>query len=390
MDFLHTFCGFTKGYSDTVRRGFAKKTGTEKFIPEIHDGFIKTMNEKYGENTEEYEKLIVSFLQVIEDASSYLFSKNHSHPYSMMGFVCAWLRYHYPLQFVTSALNIYEGKEDKTAEIVEYAESESIKILPIKFGKSKSEYFFDKESNSIYKGIGSIKFLNGTVADEIYELSNNKYDTFIDLLLDIKGKTSTNSRQLDILVKLDFFSEFGNSKELLRIIEISERFKFGEAKSMKKDKLTDEYLYELVSRYGTDKNAKGVELKSFTLTDSKGLLLECESTIKKIGLEDLSFKLKIEFQQEYLGYISLVSGKEEDRPKLYVKEHYVINKKSTGKPCGCNIICQSIGSGKQSKFVVWNKTLNKCGQLKEGDIINCISWKKNGDDFELLEFNHIF
>jgi hypothetical protein len=107
-------------------------------------------------------------------------------------------------------------------------------------------------------------------------------------------------------------------------------------------------------------------------------------------LDDIPIKIKIEIQQEYLGYISLVSGKEDDRPKLYVKEHYVINKKATGKPCGCNIICQSIGSGKQSKFVIWNKTLNKCGQIKKGDVINCLGYKKNGDDFELLEFSQIF
>ena len=390
MNFLHTFCGFTKGYADIVRRGFAKKTGTEKFIPEIHDGFIKTMNERYGENTDEYERLIISFLQVIEDASSYLFSKNHSHPYSMMGFVCAWLRYHYPLEFVTSALNIYEGKEDKTAEIVEYAESEKIRILPIKFGKSKAEYFFDKQTNSIYKGIGSIKFLNGVVADEMYELSKNKYDTFMDLLLDIKTLTSANSRQLDILIKLDFFSDFGNSRELLKMVELAERFKFGEAKSIKKDKLIDTGLYNVVSKYSTDKNAKGVELKSFTLTDPRGLLAECEVMVRDLNLEDLSFKLKIEFQQEYLGYISLVTEKEEDRPKLYVKEHYPIFKKATGTMCGCNIICQSVGSGKQSKFVVWNRTLNKNGEIKKGNIILCTGYKKNGEDFELTDYSQIF
>lgn len=389
MEFLHEFCGFTKGYADIVRRGFAKKTGTEKFIPEIHDGFIKTMNEKYGEDTEKYEEVIVSFLKVIEDASSYLFSKNHSHPYSMIGFVCAWLRFHYPLEFITSALNIYEGKEEKTAEIVEYAEKEKVRILPIKFGKSKSEYFFDSQNKSIYKGIGSIKFLNGVVADEIYELSKNKYETFVDLILDIKSKTSTNSRQLDILTKLDFFSDFGNVRELLKIIELAEKFKFGEAKSIKKDKLLGDPLYEVVARYATDRNAKGVELKSFTITDCKGLLRECEEIVRLFKLEDIPIKIKIEIQQEYLGYISLVSGKEDDRPKLYVKEHYVINKRATGKPCGCNIICQSIGSGKQSKFVVWNKTLNKCGQIKKGDVINCLGYKKNGDDFELLEFSQI-
>ena len=47
IEFLHRFCGYSMGQADIVRRGFAKKTGTEKFIPDIKAGFIKTMKEKY-------------------------------------------------------------------------------------------------------------------------------------------------------------------------------------------------------------------------------------------------------------------------------------------------------------------------------------------------------
>ena len=92
IEFLNKFCGFTMGAADSVRRGFAKKTGTEQYIPQIKDGFIKTMQEKYNTTKEEAEKIIESFLKVIEDASDYLFSLNHSLPYSMIGFACGYLR----------------------------------------------------------------------------------------------------------------------------------------------------------------------------------------------------------------------------------------------------------------------------------------------------------
>ena len=41
ISFLNQFCGYTMGEADVIRRGFAKKTGTEKFIPNIKKGFIK-------------------------------------------------------------------------------------------------------------------------------------------------------------------------------------------------------------------------------------------------------------------------------------------------------------------------------------------------------------
>lgn len=93
IEFLYKFCGFTMGEADIVRRHFSKKTGTENDIPIIKDGgymlndrgeaindhyikgFIKTMKDNCGVEKEKAEELIVNFLQVIIDASSYLFSK---------------------------------------------------------------------------------------------------------------------------------------------------------------------------------------------------------------------------------------------------------------------------------------------------------------------------
>ena len=95
-----------------------------------------------------------------------------------------------------------------------------IKLSNIKFGMSRAKYSYNKDKHLIIKGIGSIKFLNETVAEELYTLSQGRvYNNFIDLLVDITEKTSCNSRQLDILIKLDYFSDFGEANELLYIVD---------------------------------------------------------------------------------------------------------------------------------------------------------------------------
>ena len=109
IQFLHEYCGYTMGEADVVRRHFAKKTGTDKDIPQIKAGFAKTMAERYNMSQDESDKVIADFIQVIIDASNYLFSLNHSQPYSYEGYVSGWLRYHYPLQFLTVAMNINQG-----------------------------------------------------------------------------------------------------------------------------------------------------------------------------------------------------------------------------------------------------------------------------------------
>ena len=232
IDFLHQYCGFTMGEADIVRRGFAKKTGTDQFIPIIKnggylngnqghyiDGYIKTMESKYNISAEKSEEDIVAFIQVIEDASSYLFSLNHSQPYSFMGYACGYLRYYYPTEFITCCLNINKDNSDKTKAVTEYAKKSGIEIIPIKFGHSRADYSCDSVGKKIYKGVASIKNLNSTVAEELYTLSQeNTYNNFVDLLIDINTKTSCNSRQLDILVKLDYFSDFGEPNQLTYII----------------------------------------------------------------------------------------------------------------------------------------------------------------------------
>nr|WP_283159825.1 hypothetical protein [Paenibacillus sp. HGF7] len=113
-------------------------------------------------------------------------------------------------------LNIADNL-DKVGKIAEYANSIGVNIEPIMFRKSVSEYMMAKEENAIYKGIRSIKYLNEQIANELYELKDNTYETFCDLLVDIFEKTSCDSRQLQILIKLGFFKEFGGNKELFNI-----------------------------------------------------------------------------------------------------------------------------------------------------------------------------
>lgn len=297
IEFLHIFCGYTMGEADVVRRGFAKKTGTEKFIPKIKSGFSETMQKKFSVAEKESEKLIVNFIKVIEDASSYLFSKNHADPYSWIGYICGYLRYHYPLEFITTALNIFEGKEEKSLAIINYAKKQGIKISPIKFRYSIAQYNFNKDTNEIYKGISSIKFMNANVADEIYSLRENQYRNFIELIYDLKNKTSINSRQLKILIELDFFSEFGDTNYLLGLYDLFDTLD-GKVQ-FKKEKLAEMGIPEDMIRLFAEKETD----KMFTKVNTKGFL---EYAAKQAKYNHRTLKEKIHAQINHLGYVDII------------------------------------------------------------------------------------
>ena len=303
IEFLHSFCGYTMGEADIVRRGFAKKTGTEKFIPKIKSGFIKTMKEKYDVDEDEANHLIENFLKVIRSASLYAFSKNHSDPYSFLGYVVGYLRCYYKLETVTTAMNIYRDDDDKCLEILGYAKRNNISINPIKFGKSGSDYTMDKTTNSIYRGIASVKYCNSQIADELLELSKNKYDTFIDLLYDINEKTCVNSRQLEILTKLNFFSDFGKNKYLLGVIDIFD--KFSKAKIITKKKMEELGVSEfLMKKYA------GKETKSqYREIDNAGLMKELCSRLDDDSMDIME---QVKAEKEFLGSCSYVNKSMKD------------------------------------------------------------------------------
>lgn len=293
MQFLVKFCGYSDAESDTVRRGIAKKYGTEKFIDEIHDRFLDYSHKTYGVSTELLEEIFPPIKQGILDATYYAFSWNHSDSYSCIGYVCGYLRYYHPVEFITAALNTFQDKEEKTVAITEYAKKNNVEIKPIKFRFSQAKYSCNGEE--IYKGIASIKFLNAQIADELYELGKNKYDNFLDLLLAMKD-ISINSKQLTILIKLDFFSEFGEINTLLKQYELFGNI-YGK-KQFKVDKLEElEIPVHIIMEH-----AKKQTDKLFKDFDSMELL---KAIVKEYQYPKTSIVDKIKYQQEFYGYIQL-------------------------------------------------------------------------------------
>lgn len=391
MQFLVKFCGYSAAESDNVRRAIAKKKGTETLLPEIEKRFIEYSSAHYDITEDRCAEVIKPFLQIILDASAYGFSWNHSDAYSSIGYVCGYLRYHYPLEFLTAALNIFGDNMDKTADITSYANRVGIKVTLPKWGLSKGEYFFDRDKKIIAKGLTSIKYMSAALADELYNLAASKqYTSFMDVLKDLDEKTSINSRQLEILIKLDFFSDFGNQRELLRLTDLfSNMFKKGEAKQIKKSVVDGTPLENIVKKYAVGVTKSGGVAKSYTLLDVMSILRESEKAIKDMHMEDLSDIIKVRNFYDVMGYIGYVSGNECDRRKLYVSELKPLHRKKDGKHFGYSIFTKSIGSGKESRFTVFNKVYDK-DPIKEGDIIFCKAYDRDGEYYTLTAYDKVF
>ena len=357
--FLQQICGLSGSEADNVRRAIARKQmdRLEKALPKIQDGYV----EKSGKPREEALQELQEYIQILIDASSYMFGYNHSIAYCLIGYLCAYLRYYYPAEFILSYLNNADN-EDDIVNGYELSRIYHIDILPPRFRHSIDKYVLDKETNQIYKGVESIKFLNKECSLFLYSLRNKSYNTFIDLLINIaeskdeQGRAYVNSRQLEILIKLQYFEEFGHNKKLMVIYE---HFKNLYGKKVIAKNRIDElnlpsYVFDIDGITETDKQYR------FENMNNVLYLIESNTENQSFDIEE-----QVIFEKEALGYINATYNV--DKNVCYVLD---VNQKYTPK-----LTLYSLKTGKSITCKI-NKTLFKNSPLKEGNIIRAIHFEK--------------
>lgn len=365
MKFSMQFCGFSLGESDKLRKAITRKDfeKLEVILNKLRVGFYKTAEERWELSEKEAEKVLSPIIQCMYDASRYAFSWNHSDAYSFIGYACGYLRYYYPLEFIAVCLNVYESDEEKTAKIIKYANSKKISIYPPRFRYSKESYYMDKDNNAIYKGIKSIKYMNNIIAQELYELRNKCYNNFSELLFELRN-TSLNTRQREILIKMDYFEEFGKAKDLIFITNIfSNIFKEGKSVQIPKKNIeNDKTLYEIIKSHSKETEK---QFKDFNILD---IMNDVERVTKEQDLLDYPISLKAKFQLEYQGYVSFKTDKPEDRNKLFIIEANPLKTKDKTRVWAYFIKAISLGTGKIAEVLVYKKVFDIV-PVKVGNII---------------------
>lgn len=278
--------------------GLIKKISKKKIKQKDFDNLEITLKDNWIKNTGS-ELMFQETWNMIQSCISYGFCSAHAAATSLDMCYGAYLKVNHPIEYYTVCFNNYSDDQTRTNKLKKELEYFGIKLKGVKFRYSTSRYGYDKDNNTIYKGLASIKYINENVGDELYKLKDNKYNSFIDLLFDVNN-SSINSRQLDILIKLDFFSEFGSPDYLLKCNELFNEH-YGK-KQIKKDKAFELGLDFDIIRKHCDKETP----KTFTGLDSVGLVNELVSVIKDNGTE---IRTRIAYQMENLGYIDIADKK---------------------------------------------------------------------------------
>lgn len=279
------------GSYDIIKK-IAKKKFKEKELADLKEKLLEGWIKRVGT-----ENGFIETWTVVEQAARYSFNASHSLSYAYDSLYGAYLKSHYPLEYYTTVLNYYSGDEKRTRKLTDELKYFGIKLRPIKFRFSGARYSFNRETNEIYKGIISIKYMNELISDLAVECKDKKYVSFIDCINDFLGTSGVNIRQVRILIDLDFFEEFGDANYLNMQLDLFDRYS-GRSQISKTELSTLHISDEEARRFSAKETAK-----MFSKIDSLAML---RIAATKLKYRRRTLREKIGAQIEHLGYVDIV------------------------------------------------------------------------------------
>lgn len=262
---LFRYAGFPESEVDNARRAIGKKLADK--MAQLQTDFTKGLTKKNWT-----EEQISAIWDLLLKQSTYSFNKGHSTAYGLLSYLTAYLKTHYPVEFMTALLTSRSDKIEKISATIDDCRRMNIQVCPPNVNKSDGQFTVVPNENKILFGLLGIKGLGESVVDEI--IKNRPYKNFDDFTSKI-----TNTSAIVTLIKAGAIPT-KNKMSLLR--------KYAE-------KINPISEYSPVSTLPTYKKLEemGIDVDSFRedkKVDKERLLVKYNSIRKKAHYEQQSIK----------------------------------------------------------------------------------------------------
>ena len=232
MQIFTTVAGYSLGRADIVRRAMSKKKHDvllrerNTFLygeKDLNGNYIIDGALKRGVNLKSANKLF----DEIRAFSSYAFNKSHAAAYALVAYKTAYLKRHYPSQYMAALLTSVLDSSDKTYEYLKECGRLGIKLLPPSV--NESSYGFTACNEGIRFGLLGIKNLGKNLISTI--INERSTDGKFTSLEDFFKRTccnALNSKAVESLIKSGALDEFGYNRRslMLSFEKISEFIEF--------------------------------------------------------------------------------------------------------------------------------------------------------------------
>lgn len=212
MAIAQKVAGFSLGQADILRRAMGKKKKSE--LDKQYAGFSGGMKERgYSEGA------IKALWDILLPFSDYAFNKAHSAAYGVVSYWTAYLKAHYPAEYMAAVLTSVGDSRDKLAMYLNECRRMGIRVLQPDV--SESIGFFSAVGDDIRFGLGAIRNVGSNVVDGIVAArKDGPYTSFHDFLSRVPMHVA-NKRTVESLIKAGAFDSMGSTRRAL--LEVHEQ-----------------------------------------------------------------------------------------------------------------------------------------------------------------------
>ena len=213
MQISNRLAGYSLGDADILRRAMGKKKAEE--MAAQRERFLKGALAQ-GHAQKKVEKIF----DLMEQFAGYGFNKSHSAAYAYLAYVTAYLKAHYPLEFLSALLTSETGNTAKIVKYINECREMGIKVLPPDVNSSDQD-FTPAGDNGIRFGLCAIRNLGGGAAESIMAARNTEgpFKSLFDFCERV-DLGSVNRRIIESLVKAGALDSLpGNRAQLFAMIE---------------------------------------------------------------------------------------------------------------------------------------------------------------------------
>ncbi|PKM91475.1 DNA polymerase III subunit alpha [Candidatus Falkowbacteria bacterium HGW-Falkowbacteria-1] len=221
MQISRELAGFSKGEADTLRKAMGKKI--PELLAEQKEKFVNgCVNNKIAKNLAE------KIFAFIEPFAGYGFNRSHAACYALIAYQTAYLKAHYPAEFMASLLTADQNDTDRISIEIEECRKMGIEIAPpdinesfasftvVTSGTKENKAVDEKEQSKIIRfGLNAIKNVGSHIVEEIIKerKGSGKFNDIFDFLQRVTDK-DLNKKSLESLIKCGAFDQF-DSREIL-------------------------------------------------------------------------------------------------------------------------------------------------------------------------------
>lgn len=193
--------GFTLGEADILRRAVGKKK--RKLLEKQKEKFVQgCIDQGYNQALGE------EVFSLIEEFADYGFNRSHAAAYSEIAYQTAYLKAHYPSEFMAANLDVYANDKDKKAKYLAECRRMGIDVRAPNVNMSGHDFTAHTGSKGemhVYYGLSPIKHVSDKSADDIVGYRDgDKYKSFVDFMLRHQAgpDSAVNSQVVESLVKV--------------------------------------------------------------------------------------------------------------------------------------------------------------------------------------------